>query len=336
MANSLAIPRPSIRLPQPAPYRILSLSGGGYRGLFTARLLSKLAAQATDNVGAKFDMFAGTSIGGLLAAGLAVGRSPDDLSEAIAYHGPKIFDDRIRIMGRGLLRKPAGFYGGLLGAKFQAGALEQAINDVLGSTGAKLKVKDVPLPLLLVATCVTSRSPFIMTNIARQLDEGSELDLVTALRATSAAPGYFPAVDLNTRSLVDGGLLANAPDMVAIATVLKEKRAALDQITMISIGTAAPNNSEAPSAVGKRGLLGWLRRDLVPMLLETQEKLSTSHANQLLGQRHWRLNALPSAKQQKVIDLDRATDEATRTLVMLADETAKQIDKSALDHWFRN
>lgn len=318
MRRRLKVPAGIKEMPRPEPLRILALSGGGYRGLFAAEVLTRLDAIVGWPVDARFDLFAGTSVGGLIAAGLAIGRSPQELRDAIVQHGPAIFDDRVKIRSITLYHKPKGHYGALFRSKFNAKALEQAIDAILGSS-VDLKVANVPRPLLLVATCATSKAPFLMSNL-RPNTPGSELSLRDALRATSAAPGYFPALDLERRTLVDGGLVANAPELVAAAELADLRKAEPSDLRILSIGTAAPDAGAAPAQIGRRGLIKWLGGDLVPLTLDAQEKLVSAQAAALFGRNYLRINASPAASQGEVLALDLATDQATKTLLLLAEE----------------
>lgn len=79
-----------------APLRVLSLTGGGYRGLFSAQVLVQLCehARRPGRLDRAFDVFAGTSIGGLMACALAVGVPPRRVLDAIDAYGPRIFPPR--------------------------------------------------------------------------------------------------------------------------------------------------------------------------------------------------------------------------------------------------
>ena len=320
MKSPVKVPQGVKDLHGPEPWRVLALSGGGYRGLFSAAVLTHLERAIGSDLLARIGLFAGTSVGGLIAAGLALGRSPGEMRDALTNHGPTIFDDRVRVKSFTIYRKPKGHLGALLGAKFNARALEMAIDEILGDD-RELRVADVPRPLVLVATCATTRAPFLMSTL-RPGTPGGELPLRTALRATAAAPGYFPAVDLELRSLVDGGLVANAAELVACAELADVRHVAFPDMRVLSIGTAAPDAGVVPSEVGARGLAKWMMGDLVPMTLDAQEKLVTAQAAALLGSHYVRINAVPSAAQGEVLALDRATDDATRTLLLLAEQAA--------------
>jgi uncharacterized protein len=323
MRQPLRVPRGVKEMPAPGPMRILALSGGGYRGLFSADVLSRLEVLLGPDLPDRFDLFAGTSVGGLIAAGLAIGREPQVIRDAIAEHGPAIFDDRVSVGPVLLYRKPKGHLGALVRSKFKPAALEKAIGAILGED-AERKVADVPRPLLLVATCATTKSPFLMSSL-RPNSPGAQLALKTALRATSAAPGYFPAVDLELRTLVDGGLVANAPELVAAAELAEIRKAEPANLRILSIGTAAPDPGAVPDPIRGRGLARWLVGDLVPLTLDAQEKLVTAQAAALFGESYIRINAAPSGAQAEVLDLDLATDESTRTLLHLAEEAVAKL-----------
>ena len=123
--------------PAERPFRILALSGGGYRGLFTAALLAKLeAALGNVRLRDRVDLIAGTSIGGLLALGLSIGIPAAELQRGLRTHGPIIFDQNFRILGLKVpfIKKhhvPKALRG-VFAARYRSEPLEKAIDDILG------------------------------------------------------------------------------------------------------------------------------------------------------------------------------------------------------------
>lgn len=75
-------------------FQILSLSGGGYLGLYTASVLAKLEEQSGRRIVDMFDLLAGTSIGGIIALGLAAGTSAAEIRDAFLENGEAIFGKR--------------------------------------------------------------------------------------------------------------------------------------------------------------------------------------------------------------------------------------------------
>ena len=158
----------------------LALSGGGPRGLSHIGVLRVLERE-----GIPVDVLAGTSIGGIIAAGYAAGLRPDDLEkEALATARLRPL---LRLIDPGL--PEAGI---LRGQRIQA-YFEELIGAV---TFADLKV-----PLALVAVDLNAQQEVILT-------EGS---VSRAMRATISVPGLFTPVEIAGQRLVDGGLLDNLP-----------------------------------------------------------------------------------------------------------------------------
>jgi len=158
----------------------IALSGGGPRGLSHIGVLRVLERE-----GIPVDVLAGTSIGGVIAAGYAAGFTPDDLEkEALATARVSRL---LRLIDPG--RPEAGI---LRGQRIQ-----EYFDDLIGSlTFSSLKV-----PLALVAVDLNAQKEVLLT-------EGS---VSLAIRATISVPGLFTPVEMDGQRLVDGGLLDNLP-----------------------------------------------------------------------------------------------------------------------------
>src|SRR5947199_10647188 len=79
---------------KPSAYKILSLDGGGIRGVFPAAFLAKLEEHLDKPIGSYFDLIAGTSTGGIIAIGLGLGLSAKDILRLYEEQGPVIFDQQ--------------------------------------------------------------------------------------------------------------------------------------------------------------------------------------------------------------------------------------------------
>lgn len=75
------------------PFQILCLSGGGFLGLYTASVLRRLEEEFGAPIGQCFDLIAGTSVGGIIALGLAAHKSAGEIEAAFLEHGARIFSD---------------------------------------------------------------------------------------------------------------------------------------------------------------------------------------------------------------------------------------------------
>lgn len=181
----------------------LALSGGGARGLAHIGVLKVLERE-----GVPIHFLAGTSMGGLIAAGYAAGLSPDELEgEALRLSSPR---QLIALLDRGFPRR------GLLAGQKVMDYLAQRLGDV---TFDQLRV-----PLALIAVDLNKGDKVV-------LREGSVLE---AVRATVALPGIFAPVERGDQLLVDGGLLDNLPadavrqmgaDMVVAVDISTDEKA---------------------------------------------------------------------------------------------------------------
>ena len=300
--------------PATPPFQILCLSGGGYRGLYTASLLEELEAKAEKPLAQVFDLIAGTSIGGILAIGLAAQVPAKTLRSSFETNGAAIFPRFHKIRGRRIFPRLGV---GMLRSRYNVDGLRATIEAVLANAPDKKVLGDLKAKVLIASVDVTNNAPKLF---GVGVSESSTPLLEVAL-ATSAAPTYFPEHRFGTSIYVDGGLIANAPDVIALIHVLK--REAAEQIQMLSIGTVGGGGGEAarqPSG------LGWLVRGkkLVDLTLATQEKLSVQVTSELLGGNYIRLDASPSAEQMKAIGLDRTDKKASDTLKILAQNTVEQ------------
>ena len=293
--------------------RVLSLSGGGYRGLFTAAVIQGLEARlGTDPThptpfGRHFDLIAGTSIGGILATALSSGVTGAALQALLQDRGSRIFPP-LRLRG---LRK-------LLGrAPYRPQQLRDAITQLMPGADRQLLGEHLPALLLTSVNWTTSKLHLLGSRPTRSQRDRLGLTLMDAMLATSAAPAHFPVHAFQHHRFVDGGLAANAPDLHALRCAQEMHPGA--EIHMLSIGTANPLHGRDPSAVPGRGLL-WAG-PVIELVTNAQEMLAVQECAARMGpHRYLRLNVTPSGAQQKQMDFDVANPTSTGLLRSLADD----------------
>ena len=304
--------RPSSdRLPQAFDFRILAIDGGGIRGIIPATLLATLegmldealarrradAAGATEWAGIDqpriadcFHLIAGTSTGGLLAAGLtttdANGRPKlpaSDAADVYVEYGAAIFH-------RPLLRNVFDHFG-LLAPKYPLGQLRQVLerDSVLGDG----LLKDARTEVLIVAFDTALPGPRFFTRWGAPGAEGTPRDptetMVQVALATAAAPTYFEPEVINRAPMIDGGVYAGNPALAAITMALRRTvapvpRTAAD-LFMVSLGTGAWSER---LHFGGGGILGWLwpRSDgeaLIEAMLGGSSDFANEAAHMLLN-----------------------------------------------------
>ena len=302
-------------LPRAAPgrVRVLSLSGGGYRGLFTAALIRALEARLGPDparptpFGQRFDLIAGTSIGGILATALSCRATGAALQALLQRRGSSIFPP---MRQRGLRK--------LLGrAPYDPQRLRSAICELLPDAEQQLLGQHAPALLLTTVNWTTSKLQLLGSRPTLGQRDQLGLTLMDAMLATSAAPAHFPVHSFQHHRFVDGGLAANAPDLHALQCAQQMYPGA--EVHMLSIGTANPLHGRDPSAVPGRGLM-WAG-PVIELVTSAQEMLAVQECAARMGtHRYLRLNMPPSSAQQKQLDFDVADQTSTDLLLSLADD----------------
>ena len=219
--------------------KVLSIDGGGIRGLIPALVLAEIEQRTSRRIAELVDMIAGTSTGGILACALG---KPEPLPAAeiasiYVEEGPKIFD-------RSLLKQITSL-GGYLDERYSSSGLEKALERYLGDTA----MSAATLPLVLTTYDTEARA----IHLLRSEGEHSGASMVDAAHATSAAPTYFEPVRLDGATLIDGGVFAVNPALVAYA----ELRGKLD--LLLSLGTGEHTRPLPYEKIKDWGQLEWAR-----------------------------------------------------------------------------
>lgn len=294
--------------------KVLSLSGGGYRGLFTAQVIHRLEQERLNASGGRplvpfgqcFDLIAGTSIGGILAAALSCGISGGQLVQALKDSGPKIFPPlRLRAIRKAFGR-----------SVYSPAPLKEVISKLIPQAATmKLSTHKPPL-FLTTVNWATSQLQLLGSAGTSQVDPLG-LTLMDAMLASSAAPAHFPPHRVEHHIFLDGGLAANAPDLLALQ-MAKDIWPHAD-IHVLSIGTANAEHGRDTSALPSRGVT-WIR-PLVELVMNAQELRAVDECRKALNNhRYLRLNMVPSVDQFKKMDFDVANTNSTELLMTLADQ----------------
>jgi uncharacterized protein len=263
-------------------YRILSMDGGGIRGLLTAVILERLEA-AMPGFLAKVDLFAGTSTGGLLALGLAAGRTPAQARELYETQGPLVFADSWL---DNLLK-----LGNALGAQYSLRGLQAALTEVFG----EMTLGDLPHKVLIAAFDLDNESsdpsrrrswkPKFFHNYPCPNPDTAEKVVDVAIR-TSVAPTYFPIY----QGYIDGGIVAGNPSMCALAQALDPVTGGQNQldVALLSLSTGRFPRY-LTSQDGDWGWVQWAR-PLVSIVLEGTTDVAHFQCERVLGRRYHRID----------------------------------------------
>jgi patatin-like phospholipase/acyl hydrolase len=264
-------------------YRIVSIDGGGVRGILAARILQRLDAFCP-GIFAQTDLFAGTSAGAIIAAGLANGIGPASLVELFRSKGGLIFRD-------GMVHRMLNV-GGLVGAKYASTNCFEALYPVFGD----IALKDLRKKVLIASFrldagrdasgCPSSSwKPKLFHNFEGIDSDGAQRAVDVVMRS-AAAPTYFPIY----QGYIDGGVVANNPSMCALAQAIEPGTGGQDlgNVVMLSISTGTKPQS-IDSHDGNWGLAQWGFK-IVDLLLEAGPGLADFQCQQLLRERYLRID----------------------------------------------
>ena len=226
------------------PTRILSLSGGGIRGIFQARYLAEVAKSLERPLGTYFDLIAGTSTGAIIALGVALNVPLETLTELFEHHGHDIFPRRTR---RKAERWTSWFK---KGPRYSQTPLRDLLQEVFGDK----RLRDCRPAVLIPATTLDRFECRVFTTLERcGLPVSRDADLLVSevALAGAAAPLFFPAertltklptVQEDARTYVDGGVWANTPSLLAVKHANECLGIPFNDMRLISIG-----NGEVPA-----------------------------------------------------------------------------------------
>ena len=228
-------------------FRILALDGGGIKGTFTAAVLAEFEQQLGGPIVNHFDLIVGTSTGGIIALGLACGIEAKEILSFFKNEGIKIFPPARR--GWSALVKQ------IFGPRYDGNDLKASLLKYLPNR----RFMELEYNIAITSFDASNACPVVFkTSYHPSLNGHVKLDVIDVALATAAAPTYFAAADTNAGVMIDGGIWANCPVMVAITEALSLFRANIDDIYVLSIGTTSiPTFVRRDEREG--GLLHWAR-----------------------------------------------------------------------------
>ena len=270
------------------------------RGYLAASILAQIeqlidqASGVARPLGQRFDLLSGTSAGGLIAIGLALGRTALELQQWFASFASQVFAANNR---RATLRQP-----------FAPRYLPTLLCDVLSDLFGTHTLADVRTDLCVTSISLENARPrlhktdYFARNAAR-LDER----LFDIALATTAAPTYFPAHSTKySEGLIDGGLAANNPSLIALIDALQFERpskrgtpvpvhsftAPAQNPVLLSIGTGSPGQMPFDSkALTNGGWWNW-KKAIYEVMFLSQASMTHDQAGFLLRDHYLRINPL--------------------------------------------
>jgi patatin-like phospholipase/acyl hydrolase len=264
-------------------YRIVSIDGGGIRGLVTTILLQRIVATpGLENFLKSINLIAGTSTGGLLALGIAYGLDLEHIRDLYIKKGPGIFDDSwlddLRDLGK------------LRGADYKIKPLRRELKSLFG----KATLGQLKKHVLITAFDLDNEDPKpgkrtwkpkLFHNFSGPGSDSNSSVADVGLY-TSAAPTYFPSVD----GYIDGGVYANNPSICALAQTQDDRYGPtpkLKDVCLLSLGTG----TSLQYIRGKShdwGYVHWIK-PLINLMFDGTTGIADYQCSQFLGNRYHRL-----------------------------------------------
>ncbi|XP_008776828.3 patatin-like protein 2 [Phoenix dactylifera] len=337
---------------------VLSIDGGGVRGIIPGTILAFLESKLQEldgedvRIADYFDVVAGTSTGGLVTAMLA---APDEnnrplfaakeINDFYLENCPKIFPKN----GNGILGSVKSLLGSITGPKYDGKYLHSKVKQLLGGIRLHQTLTNIVIPTFDIKLL----QPTIFSTFETKKEVSKDALLSDICISTSAAPTYLPAhyfqtKDFNGKSrsfnLIDGGIAANNPTLLALNEVTKEsfkqnddffpiKPADYGKFLVLSLGTGSAKQEEKfnASMASKWGVLGWLYNSGMTPLIDSFSQASSDmvdiHASVIFQALHCESNYLRIQDDTLMGDtasVDVSSKENLLKLVQIGKELLKK------------
>jgi uncharacterized protein len=254
-------------------FRILSIDGGGIRGIYTAVLIQRIVQEVPDLV-KHTRFFAGTSSGSLLAMGLAYGIPPIELIELFRAYGQEVFKNSITQQ-----------VGQIMGAKYDILNLRKILTPYFGAAIlqdiAVNRSKNILVPTFDLdgeIEDVRTWKPKFFHNFPGPDSDAGEMAVDVIIRS-SATPVYFQSY----QGYIDGGVIARNPSMAALAQALNPETGgqSLNDIRLLSFGSGYyPRYISGPKQDWGLGRWSW---PLITLMLDGEIGVNHYESMQILG-----------------------------------------------------
>lgn len=299
--------------------QVLSLDGGGLRGIFSAAVLAALEEDLGSPVLDHFDLVTGTSTGGLVALALGAGVPARSIVEFFVEDGPQVFRaPRLRTV-RQLVR-----------SKHSGRPLDSALQHVFGGK----TLGEARIRLVIPAFNMTRNDVYLLkTPHHSRLRRDWRVPMWEVARATAAAPTYLPAHTLgdDRTVLVDGGVWANNPCLVGVAEAVSLLGAPLSSVRLLSIGTTNEFR-HLPRSLMRGGICQWLGgKALIDVLMTGQATGAFAAALHLLGADN--VQRINPSVPRRLLRLDRLrVDDAIAWAASESRRAAPLVQERFYDH----
>lgn len=258
-------------------FRILSIDGGGIRGVYPSHLLQCIEERLKIDLFENVDMITGTSTGSIIAAGIASKISTSQITRMYVDHGDKIFKKK-RFLFPG--RKIKNMLQPMIQSVYRSDYLYKILSEIFQES----TLGNISIPLLLPATDIGNGCVHVLKSAySQEFTRDNSVLLKDAVLSSCAAPTYFDPHPISSYLLADGGLWANNPSLAAVIDAQKRLGINIQDIRVLSIGTGSSTTMYGTTHRPKWGFInGWRHKDFIGFILSLQSQSALNYLKLLL------------------------------------------------------
>ena len=298
-------------------FKILTIDGGGIKGLYSAQVLARFEEHFKCRLSDKFDLICGTSTGAIIALAIALKIPMDDAVKFYEQKGPVIFSEDIKkcpLANLWLFLKQT-----LFSTKYSSKELENALVEVFGDK----TMKDCHNMVCIPALNINDSSCCIFKKDYGTNGRDNNKRCVDVALASAAAPTYFPVKEIDDQQYADGGLFANNPTLVGLLEFVYKvlpqfPEHDFNRVEILSISSFEIAHGQKH---GKNNKSFWnWKTTLFDAYSQGQAKFESFLLDKIIPQlkfeviHHRVKNEKPSNDISKLIDMDSASAPALKEL----------------------
>lgn len=268
-------------------FKILSIDGGGIKGVFPASFLAQIEEKLQRKVADYFDLIVGTSTGGIIAIALGLGISAKEILKFYETQGPKIFKKKSNFLG-------------FFRPDYNIEILERSLKEIFGDKKIGHSSKRLLIPTLLTDTGL----PYVYkTAHHKEFHIDYKKTAVEAALSTSSAPTFFKSFKANSGfSFIDGGMWAKNPVLVALIESIAYLKKSVNLIKILSLGCTT--NTLDFSELHSGGKYQWAFK-VSGVFTSAQSWSAVNMTNILMNKKNfYRIDQITSGKNYTLDDIN--------------------------------
>lgn len=307
-------------------FKILSIDGGGIKGLYSASILASFELKTSKSITDHFDMICGTSTGGLIAIGLANGMSAQSLVDLYMTKGSKIFPTSNSYFIRGFQNSFKTIKQIFFSNKHSVKPLRKILDDLFEDK----TMNDANNLLCIPSFNLTNGQPKVFKKSGNQTEHfvDNTIKLVDIALATSAAPSYYPIHEHNNFLYTDGGVWANNPSLCGLLEAIDYyvgEGKEFDDFSILSISSITSSNGWVHTLNKSKSVVSWNKK-LLQTAMDGQSYFADYFAEKIIPKinpkgKYIRIKSPELSKaQMNIITMDRADKKTLLTIQSLGNQ----------------